>query len=342
MTIWAEILWLGLGAGVILYALTGGPDLGAGVWNLLAWGPRKAAQREALQHAIAPIWEANHVWLIFVIVVMFSAFSRAFAVISVALHIPIALALVGIVFRGAAFAFHAYGIQTDRTRQRWSRVFSVSSICTPVLLGDVAGALGTGQIRVAGGHVTSGFLAGWTTPFAWLVGVFTLVLFAMLAAVYLCAEAEDPALQDDFRLRALAAEAVAGGVAALVLWRAAVEAPRLYTALMSSGWSWFVQGATAALALSTAALLWVRRPRLARYTCALQAALVVVGWGLAMDHHFVLPDVSVSSSVTYAPALPAFAVAFGAGGLLLIPAFWYLLRVFKLQRRRERRSGGVR
>ena len=335
MTVWADILWLGLGAGVVLYALTGGPDFGAGVWNLLASGPRKAEQRQALQHAIAPIWEANHVWLIFVIVLMFSAFPRAFSVISVALHIPIALGLLGIVFRGAAFAFHAYGIHTERTRQRWSHVFSASSILTPVLLGCIAGALGTGQIRVVGGRVTSGFLAGWTTPFAWLVGAFTLALFATLAAVYLCAEAEDRELQDDFRARALISEVVAGALAAVVVWRASSEAPLLHAVLMRSAWTWLVQAATAALALGTMALLWRRRPRLARYTCALQATLVVVGWGLAMDQHFVLPDVSMSYAVTYAPALPAFAVVFGGGAILLVPAFWYLLRVFKHQHKQR-------
>jgi cytochrome d ubiquinol oxidase subunit II len=333
MTFWAEVLWLTLGAGVILYALTGGPDLGAGVWNLLASGRRKAEQREALLHAIAPIWEANHVWLIFVIVLMFSAFSRAFSAISIALHIPIALAVLGIVFRGAAFAFHAYGIHTDRTRRRWSRVFSISSSLTPLLLGNVAGALGTGQIRVIEGRVTTGFLAGWTTPFAWLVGAFTLALFATLAAVYLCAEAEEPALADDFRARALASEVVTGVCAGLVLWSARSAAPALYSVLMSSAWTWLVQAATALLALSTMALLWVRRPRLARYTCALQATLVVLGWGLAMDHHFILPDVSVASAISYAPVLPVFAIAFAGGALLLVPAFLYLLRVFKLARR---------
>jgi cytochrome bd ubiquinol oxidase subunit II len=332
MTLWAELLWVAIGAGLVLYALTGGPDLGAGVWSLLARGPRKVAQRELLHHAIAPIWEANHVWLIFVIVILFSAFPRAFSAISIALHIPIALALLGIVFRGAAFAFHAYGIQTDRTRQRWSRVFYVSSIATPVLLGVVAGALGTGQVRVINARVASGFFAGWTTPFAWTVGAFTLSLFATLAALYLSAEAEEPDVADDFRRNAIAAELVTGLLAAVVTWRASVEAPLLYERLMQSTWTWLVQVGTAALAVTTLLLSWVRELRWARFTGAAQVTFVVVGWGLAMDEHFVLPDVSVAYSIGYAPVLPVFAVAFGAGALLLIPAFWYLLRVFKAKR----------
>lgn len=335
MTFWMEVCWLALGLGVVLYALTGGPDLGAGVWNLLASGPRKAQQRHALHEAIAPIWEANHVWLIFVIVLMFSAFSHAFAAISIALHIPIALATLGIVMRGAAFAFHAYGIHTARTRQRWDWVFSLSSVLTPILLGNVAGALGTGHIRVRDGLVSSGFFAGWTTPFAWLVGAFTLALFAMLAAVYLAAEAEDPALADDFRARALVSELVAGGLAAMVLWRASVEAPALYAVLMGSGWSWAVQVVTADLAIVTLLLLWVRKPRLARFTAAAQMAAVVSAWGVAMNHHFILPDLSVPAAVSHAPVLPAIALVYAGGALVLFPAFWYLLRVFKSRPHRE-------
>jgi cytochrome bd ubiquinol oxidase subunit II len=331
MTIWAELLWLAMGAGVILYALTGGPDLGSGVWHLLARGPRKAEQREALLHAIAPIWEANHVWLIFVIVVMFAAFSRAFSAISIALHIPIALATLGIVFRGAAFAFHAYGIHSERTKQRWSRVFSASSVVTPLLLGSIAGALGSGDIRVEHGTVTTGFLAGWTTPFAWLVGCFTLALFATLAAVYLTAEAKERALQDDFRARALVSEVVTGFFAALVVWRAEQEAPQLHAVLMRSTWTWAVQIATALLAFATIYLLWIRRPRLARFTSALQVSLVVIGWGLAMDQHFILPDVTVEYAIAYAPVLPAYVIAVVVALVILTPAFWFLLRVFKLE-----------
>jgi cytochrome bd ubiquinol oxidase subunit II len=235
------------------------------------------------------------------------------------------------VFRGAAFAFHAYGIHSERTRERWSRVFSASSIVTPLLLGSIAGALGSGDIRVINGTVTTGFLAGWTTPFALFVGCFTLALFATLAAVYLTAEAKDPALQDDFRRNALGSEVVAGFFAALVVWRGEIEAPQLHAVLMRSTWTWGVQIATALFALATIYLLWIRRPRLARLTSALQVALVVIGWGLAMDMHFILPDVSVEYSIAYAPVLPAYVIAVGVALVILTPAFWYLLRVFKLE-----------
>src|SRR5687768_1974630 len=113
---YAFVLWLAMGLGLCVYAVTGGADFGAGLWSLLATGQRRKEQREAVEHAIAPIWEANHVWLIFVVVLMFAAFPRAFAVLSVAMHVPIGLSLIGIVLRGASVSFYAYGIQSRRTR----------------------------------------------------------------------------------------------------------------------------------------------------------------------------------------------------------------------------------
>jgi cytochrome d ubiquinol oxidase subunit II len=317
-----------MGLGLVAYAVSGGADLGAGLWSLLARGPRKEAQRQAVRQAIAPIWEANHVWLIFVIVVMFSAFSRAFAVISIALHIPIALALLGIVLRGAAFVFRAYGIQGERAERGWERTFAWASLATPILLGTVVGALSSGRIRVIDGEVTTGYLAGWLTPLAWIVGLFALALFALLAAVYLAADTEGE-LADDFRRRALVMEAIAAVLALVTFVRSASEAPGLYDNLARSPWTWPVQAATAACALATVALLLRRRPRLARYTVAVQVALVVLGWGLAMDGHFVLPDVSLAGSSPNPEVMPALALALGLGSLILGPALFYLYRVFK-------------
>jgi cytochrome bd ubiquinol oxidase subunit II len=327
---WAEALWLALGFGLLLYALTGGADLGAGLWSLLARGPRREAQRQAVSHAIAPIWEANHVWLIFVIVVLFSAFPRAFAVLGIAFHIPIALSLLGIVMRGAAFSFHAYGIQSDATKERWERLFAWSSSVTPVFLGLVVGGLSSGKVRVSDGIVTSGWFAGWTTPFAVLVGLFALALFALLSACYLAADT-DGDLSDDFRRRAIAAELVAGVLAFAVFLVARREAPALFDELASSPWTWPVQGVTAALALSTIYFAVRRRARLARYSAALQVAMVVIGWGLAMDHHFVRPDVTIDTAGSRPEVLPSLVVALGVGALVLVPALYYLYRVFKLE-----------
>ena len=258
-----ELYFMVLGVGLVAYAVTAGADFGGGIWDLLAWGSRKKAQREAVAKAIAPIWEANHVWLIFVVVIMFTVFPKAFAVISVALHIPLTLALVGIVLRGAAFTFRAYGL--GQGGGLWRRVFAWSSLVTPVFLGMALAALATGHIRVESDQVTSGFLAGWLTPFAFAVGLLSLCLFALLAAVYLAADTTGP-VQGDFRVRALVCEVVAALAAALAFAFAKQDAPELYLRLSGASWTMLIQAATAALAVATVALVWTRRPRWARFT----------------------------------------------------------------------------
>lgn len=324
----ASIAYLIIGAGLIAYVLTAGADFGGGTWDLLARGPRKTEQRSAIEHAIAPIWEANHVWLIFVIVLLFTAFPVAFAAISVALHIPITIALVGIVLRGAAFTFRAYGLEPTEVRARWGHVFAWASSLTPVFLGATLGAIATGDIRVEDGEVVSGFFAGWTSPFSWLVGLFALVLFALLAAVYLAVECQG-ALREDFRRRALIAEVAGAVLAGAVLWRARVDAPMLFANLLASSWSWAVQGGTAAAAFSTIFALLLHRPRIARVTVAIQVALVVIGFGLAMDGAFVLPDLSIEASGASEEVLAVVLPAILLGSLLLLPSLFYLMRVFK-------------
>jgi len=325
-------VWLVMGAGLVVWVLTGGADFGGGMWSLLATGPRRRAQRDAVFHAIAPIWEANHVWLIFLIVLLFTVFPKAFAAVSVALHVPLLLALVGIVLRGAAFVFHSYGLPAEGSpRERWSRVFSWASLATPVLLGMSLAGLSTGAIRVGDHGVTTGFFAGWTTPFAGLVGLFALALFGLLAALYLTVETEGE-LREDFRRRALAMEVVAGALAALTFWRAAADAPRLYANLASSSWTIPVQAATAGAAFGVIAALWRRRFRLARVLVAAQVSLVVIGWGLAMDRHLILPDLVIDRAGAEPEILRAIGPALAAGTLLLAPSLWYLYRVFKARR----------
>jgi len=325
--VWA--VWVLMGVGLVAWVLTGGADYGGGLWDLLASGPRKEAQRSLIAEAIAPIWEANHVWIIFLVVMMFSVFPRAFFVVSVALHIPLVLALFGMVLRGAAFTFRAYGLQPDAVGHRWGRVFAWSSALTPVFLGMALGAMSTGDLRHVNGLVTSGFLAGWTSPFSFTVGLFALALFALLAAVYLTADAASAELAEDFRGRALAAELVAGVLAALVAWRASVDAPALWAALAGSSWTWPVQLGTAAAAIAVLAALVTRRFALARFAVAAQVGLVVLGWGLAMDGFIVRPDVHVTAAGTRPEMMGPLMVAVSIGLAVLLPSLWLLFRVFK-------------
>ena len=203
-------------ASLVLYALLGGADYGGGVWDLFAFGPRARKQRTLIAEAISPVWEANHVWLILVIVILFTAFPPAFAAIATALHIPITLLLIGIVLRGTAFTFRTYDVQRDEVQRRWSLVFSIASIITPVLLGITLGAIASGTVRVEDGVVVNGFFRSWLAVFPFAVGFFALALFAFLAAVYLTLETRDRELQEDFRLRAIVAGVVVGILALTV------------------------------------------------------------------------------------------------------------------------------
>ena len=132
------------------YVLSGGADFGGGVWDLLASGRRKAAQRDLVARAIGPVWEANHVWLILAVVLLFTCFPAAFARLAVTLNLPLTGVLVGVVLRGSAFAFRGYGGDRDVVQRRWGRVFAVASLVTPVLLGVAVGAVASGAVGDGG------------------------------------------------------------------------------------------------------------------------------------------------------------------------------------------------
>ena len=251
---------------LILYALLGGADYGGGVWDLFAVGPRAPEQRKLIAKAISPVWEANHVWLILVLVILFTAFPPAFAAIATALHIPITLLLIGIVLRGTAFTFRAYDSQRDDVQRRWGLVFSIASIITPVLLGTTLGAIASGRIRMGDGILTSGFVSSWLAPFPLAVGFFALALFAFLAAVYLTLEAEDRALQEDFRLRALAAGVAVGLLALTVFILAGTGAPSVRAGISRTWWALGLHFFTAVFAIGAFYTLWTRRYKAARLT----------------------------------------------------------------------------
>ena len=325
---------------LVIYTLTGGADFGGGVWDLLARGPRAADQRRLVARAIAPIWEANHVWLIVVVVLFFAAFPKAFAAVSTALHIPLLVMLIGIVLRGSAFTFRAYGKPAADEERRWGQVFAASSALTPFALGVVLGGVTSGRIRVdpGTGRVLTDFVEGWWAPFPVATGFFVLALFAYLAAVYLVVEATDDALQEDFRRRALGA-AVAVGVAALAAFLTAGEgAPRIQRGLSAEWWSLPLQLACGAFAIGAIAALWTRRYRLARALAVAQSTLIVVGWGVA-QHPYVLPfDLTIEGSAAPDAVLRPILIALAVGSVVLVPSFWYLYAVFKGRDRSESSS----
>lgn len=341
-------------AGVMLlsmtiYALLGGADYGGGVWDLFTRGPRAKEQRALIADAIGPIWEANHVWLILVIVILFTAFPPAFAAIMTALHIPLTLMLIGIVLRGTAFTFRTYDVQRDEVQRRWSVVFAISSVFTPVMLGICIGAIASGSIMVENGVVKTDFFSSWLAPFPIAVGGFALALFAFLAAVYLTVEAGGDAddgdsnhgghggrsghvgaaLQEDFRVRALGA-AVAVAVAALAVFLLSGSgAPRIRAGLSASPWALPLQIATGVTAIGAIWALWTRRFPLARALAALQVTLILWGWGVAQFPYLVEPSITIQAAAGPQVTLRLLLGALIVGALILFPSFFLLFRVFK-------------
>jgi cytochrome d ubiquinol oxidase subunit II len=327
---WLEVIIAGLMlAALTFYALLAGADFGGGVWDLLARGPRASQQRALIADAIGPIWEANHVWLILVVVMMFTAFPPAFAAIMTALHIPLTVMLIGIVLRGAAFTFRTYDDQHDRVQRRWSQVFAIASVITPIMLGICVGAIASGRITVENEIVTSGFFAAWLGPFPWAVGGFALALFAFLAAVYLTVEAREPELRGDFRQRALLAAVAVGVLALLVFLLSGSGAPRIRAGLSASAWAWPLQIVTGVVAVGAIWALWTCRFYLARALAAAQVTLILWGWGAAQYPYLVEPNITIQDAAAPQITLRLLLIALAIGALVLFPSIYVLFRVFK-------------
>lgn len=311
-----------------VYVLTGGADYGGGVWDLAATGPHAKRQRELIARAIGPIWEANHVWLILVIVVLFTGFPSAFAAIGISLHIPVTFLLVGIVLRGSSFVFRAYGIETDSARRNWETVFAVSSLITPIWIGVIVGALASGRVPTVPGNAWDTFVRSWLGLFPFAVGFFALSLFAFLAAVYLSIEARGE-LREDFRMRALIAGAAVAVMALVVFVLSGDGAPEIRSRLVGSWWSWPLQLATAIAAAGAWYGIWARRFELARGCAVLQVSFIVWGWALSQYPYLVAPSLTIAKAAAPPQTLQLLIAAVAAGSLVLLPSFYYLFRVFK-------------
>lgn len=320
-------------AGVILvallvYTLTGGADFGGGVLDLFARGRSGSAQRKVIDNAIGPVWEANHVWLILVIVLMFVCFPVAFAALSTVLHIPLTLMLIGIVLRGTAFVFRHY--DQPRWHQSWSRVFALASVWTPFFLGVSLGAVASGSFEFdATGHVQSNFISEWLAPFPLSVGAFTVALFTLLAATYLTVETDDPEVQEAFRRRALIAAVLTGGCAYVSLGLAASGAPTLFRDLTQHAWSWGFQAATLFLGVALVGSLWTRRYRTARILVVVLVVGVELGWAASHVPFILPPDLTLAEAAAPRNILVNTLRLLALGSVVLVPSFVVLYRVFK-------------
>ncbi|MDP9098187.1 MAG: cytochrome d ubiquinol oxidase subunit II [Verrucomicrobiota bacterium] len=314
---------------LIFYAVTAGADFGGGMWTLLATGPRATAQRKQISKALGPIWEADHVWLILVVVILFTAFPSAFAAIMTALHIPVTLMLIGIILRGSAFIFGKYDTRVHKVQRGWSTMFGAASFFTPFVQGVTLGALATGQIRVVDGVVSTGFFVGWLTPFALVCGLFALLLCGFLAAVYLTLDPElDPEVQNDFRLRALWSGVALVPVAIGVFLTARSGAPEIFGGL-TSGWGLLLMGATTCCAAVALLSLWSRQFQIARLTAISEVTLILAGWSLAQYPNLVVPDVTLLNSAAPVATLRLLTIALCLGAIVLLPSLAFLFYLFK-------------
>jgi cytochrome d ubiquinol oxidase subunit II len=324
----AELVLSIMFVGLIAYGLFAGADFGAGIWDLLAGGTRGGArQRDLIERSIAPIWEANHVWLIFVLVVLWTAFSGAFAAVVSTLYIPLTLAAFGMIARGAAFAFRK-SISTLGMRRFLGASFALSSLVTPYFLGAVVGGVASG--RVPPGIAAGDVVTSWVNPTSVLGGVLAVLVCAYLAAVFLCADARREGavdLADQFRLRALGTATVTGlvGLAGLFVLRA--DAPLLFEGLTGRAAPVVVLSVVAGLAALV--LLALRRYVAARATSALAVTAILVGWAVAQYPYLLLPELTIEEAAAGRPTLVAVLVALVVGAVVLIPALLYLYVLFQ-------------
>jgi cytochrome d ubiquinol oxidase subunit II len=313
--------------GVAAYAVLGSADFGAGFWDLTAGGDRRGGRlRGMVQRSMSPVWEANHVWLIFVLVIVWTAFPVAFGSIFSTLSIPLFLAAIGIIFRGTAFALRGQA-GTIREARFLGGLFALSSVLIPFFLGAAIGGIASGRVVVgnaAGDPVTS-----WLNPTSALIGVIAVLSGAYLAAVFLAGDSRRAGQEDlvrAFRARALGAGALTGVVAlgGLVVLRD--DARHLYDGL-TSGAGLALVVASAVAGVGTLALVWTERYGPARFTSALAVTCITIGWAFAQDPYLLPGELTLEDAAASDATLSAVLVAVGLGMIVLAPSLWFLYRL---------------
>ncbi len=324
----AVLLWVCM----IIYAVLGGADFGGGIWNILFFGPHTKEARSLIKGAIGPVWEANNVWLIFLVVGLYTGFPIVAATLANALFIPLTLALIGFVLRSASFAFRTSVTRIVSMKAAWGTAFGVASLITPFLLGACAGAVASGQIPAYNGRQPVGPWYGWLSPFAIIIGFMALTVSATIAAVFLTAEAQrinKKALMNDFRLCAF----IAGGVTALLglvtLFLAPSEASPLWHGMLNHG-LWAV-ALTMLIGLATAIVLFLRRYRIARILIVMETVAFLGTWGIAQLPYIVPPTLTIPGAASPSKTMTEFFYSALLGGLVMLPSLWFLFHVFKFQ-----------
>jgi cytochrome d ubiquinol oxidase subunit II len=333
---WIEAAALFLGASILLYCLLAGADFGAGILESVLGKELRDEQRKVIDRAMGPVWEANHVWLILALVILFVAFPTAYSAMSITFHIPLTLMLLGVILRGSAFTARHYDAVRDRSQAWYSAIFVLSSIVTPLMLGIVAGGMLLGRI----GRVEDGFLQAFVRPWANLfclaVGIFTCVLFAFLAAVYLIGETSNPAVRKIFIRRAQVLNVMA--IAAGFLVFAAAERNGLPLVSLFMGHALSLGSMTAATLILIPLWAAIRKgaTSAARVLAAIQVGLVLAGW-FRLQFPVILNSPEAPFTI-YSAAAPESTLryllyALVGGSALIFPSLFYLLKIFKVEER---------
>jgi len=324
----AEVLLGILFIGLTAYTLLGGADFGGGIWDLLAGGPQRgAARRDLIARSIGPVWEANHVWLILVIVLFWTTFPAAFAAFASTLYIPLTLAALGIIGRGAAFAFRAAS-HTPREQRLYGATFAVSSVITPFFLGTIVGAVASG--RIPPGIAAGDIWTSWLNPTSIYAGLLAIGSCAYLASVYLLADARRAGadqLVADFRRRALVTGVVVGAGALGGLAVVAADAPDLFADLRGRALPVVLVSVLAGVV--SLVLIYAHRYVLARVTAALAVAAVLWAWAAAQYPVLLPPEVTIEEAAGARTVLTTVLTALAAGSLLLVPSLLWLFFLFQ-------------
>jgi cytochrome d ubiquinol oxidase subunit II len=309
---------------VSAYALFGGADFGGGIWDLLAGSAgRGSAPRELIDESITPVWEANHVWLVFILVLLWTAFPLAFAAIMTAMFIPLSASALGIVLRGVGFAFR-HTAQRLRMQQFTGATFAIASLLTPFFLGTVVGAVVTGRVPA---HPTGNILAAWTSPTAILTGFLFVAACAYISAAYLVLEARRRGHRDlmrYFSLRATAAGVVTGALAGATFGELSSSAPHVFHRL--TGIALPLVAISIAAGIAVLVMLWLRwyHTLFLRAAAAIAVATVVWGWGLAQYPYLLPTSLSLAAGSAPTASLVSEFVVTGLAVLLVAPGFGIL------------------
>lgn len=309
------------------YAVLAGADLGAGFWDLTAGGDKRGGRvRGMVQRSMSPVWEANHVWLIFLLVVLWTAFPVFFGSIMSTLYVPLFGAALGIIFRGTAFAVRGQAATMAEART-FGAVFATSSVLVPFFFGTVVGAIASGQVPV--GNAVGAPIDSWVNPTSILIGVLAVVSCAYISAVYLAADAQSAGIDDmveAFRARALGAGVVAGAIAIGGLAVLHSDARDLYDGLTSGGGLVMVI-LSAVIGAVTLGLVWTRRMNVARFTSAAAVVCITVGWAFAQSPYLLPGDLTLDEAAAGDATLTALLISIGVGLCVLVPSLIYLYRL---------------